>query len=90
MSLQYGISTLKFNYRDTRKRCEKCSKLTIKNTRATSTDIFIDTDDFEYVHAGWVRSSLNDNYTYSAMLIHCFNVINTSAIEKTGCFKSGG
>ena len=24
------------------------------------------------------------------MLIHCFNVISTSAIQKRGCFKSGG
>ena len=24
------------------------------------------------------------------MLIHCFNLINTSAIQKTGCFKSRG
>ena len=66
MSLQYGISMLKVNNRDTRKRCEKCSKLTTKNTRATLTGVFIDIDDFEYVNAGWVRSSLNDNYTYSA------------------------
>ena len=62
MALQYGISMLKVN---TRKRCEKCSKLTTKNTRATSTGVFIDIDDFEHVHACWVRSSLNDNYTYS-------------------------
>ena len=65
MSLQYGISMLKVNNRNTRKRREKFSKLTIKNTRATSTSVFIDIDDFEHVNAGWVRSSLNDNYTYS-------------------------
>ena len=67
MSLQYGISMLKVNNRNTRKRCEKCSNLTTtKNTRATSTGVFIDIDDFEYVNAGWVLSSLNDNYTFSA------------------------
>ena len=33
MSLQYGISMLKVNNRSTRKRKEKCSKLTTKNTR---------------------------------------------------------
>ena len=66
MSLQYGISMLKVNNRNTRKRCEKCSKLTTKNTRTTSTDVFIDIDDFEHVNAGWVRISVNDNYTYSA------------------------
>ena len=64
MSLQYGILMLKVNNRNTRKRCEKCSKLTTKNTRATSTGVFIDIDDFEHVNAGWVRSPLNDNYTY--------------------------
>ena len=67
MSLQYGISMLKVNNRNTRKRCEKCSKLTTKkNTRTTSTGVFIDINDFEYVNAGWVLSSLNDNYTFSA------------------------
>ena len=66
MSLQYGISMLKVNNRNTRKRCEKCSKLTTKNTRATSTGAFIDIDDFEHVNAGWVRISVNDYYTYSA------------------------
>ena len=66
MSLQYGISMLKINNRNTRKSCEKCSKLTIKNTRATSTGVFIDIDDFQHVNACWVRSSLNDNYTYSS------------------------
>ena len=66
MSLQYGISMLKVNNINTRKRCDKCSKLTTKNTRAISTGVFIDIDDFEYVNAGWIRSSLNDNYTYSA------------------------
>ena len=66
MSFQYGISMLKVNNRNTRKRCEKCSKLTTKNTRATSTGVFIDIDDFEYVNAGLVPSSVNDNYTYSA------------------------
>ena len=53
MSLQYGISMLKVNNRNTRKRCEKCSKLTTKNTRATSPGVFIDIDDFEHVNAGW-------------------------------------
>ena len=52
MSLQYGISMLKVNNRNTRKMCEKCSKLTTKNTRATSTGVFIDIDDFEHVNAG--------------------------------------
>ena len=61
MSLQHGISMLKANNRNTRKRCEKCSKLT---TRATG--VFIDIDHFEHVNASWIRSSLNDNYTYSA------------------------
>ena len=65
MSLQYGISMLKVNNRNTRKRCEKCSKLTTKNTRATSAGVFIDINDSENVNSGWVRSSLNDNYTYS-------------------------
>ena len=58
MALQYGISMLKVN---TRKRCEKCSKLTTKNIRATLTGVFIDIDDFEHLNAGWVCSSLNDN-----------------------------
>ena len=57
---------LKVNNRNTRKRCEKCLKLTTKNTRATSTGAFIDIDDFEHVNAGRVDSSVNDNYTYSA------------------------
>ena len=57
---------LKVSNRNTRKRCEKCSKLTTKNTRATSTGVFIDIDDLEHVNAVWVRSSLNDNYPYSA------------------------
>ena len=52
--------------RNTRKMCDKCSKVTTKNTRATSTGIFIDIYDFKYVNAGWVRSSLDDNHTYSA------------------------
>ena len=65
MSLQYGISMLKVNNRNTRKRCEKSSKLT-NSTRATSTGVFTDIDDFEYANAGWVHSSVNDNYTYSA------------------------
>ena len=66
MSLQYGISMLKVNNRNTKKKCKKCSELTTKNTRATSTGVFINIDDFEQVNACWVRSSLNDNYTYSA------------------------
>ena len=66
MSSQYGISVLKVNNRNTRQRCEKCSKLATKNTRATSTGAFIDIDDFEHVNAGWVRNCFNDNYTYSA------------------------
>ena len=57
---------LKVNNRSTRKRNEKCSKLTTKNTRAKSTGVFIDIDDFEHVNTGWVRSSLNDKCTYSA------------------------
>ena len=65
MSLQYGISMLKVNNRNTRKRRKKCSKLTTKSTRATSTGVFIDIEDFEHVNAGWVCSSLNDNYPYS-------------------------
>ena len=56
----------KVDNRNTRKKCEKCSKLTTKNTRVTSTGVFINIDDFEHVNAGWVRSSLNTNYTYSA------------------------
>ena len=63
MSLKYGISMIKVNNRNTRKRREKCSKLTTKNIRATSTGVFTDIDDFEYVNVGWVPSSLNDNYT---------------------------
>ena len=47
------------------KGVKKCSKLTTKNARATSAGVFIDSDDFEDVNSGWVRSSLNDNYTYS-------------------------
>ena len=47
MSLQYGISMLKVNNRNTRKGSEKCSKLTTKNARATSTGVFIDIDDFD-------------------------------------------
>ena len=43
MALQYGISMLKVK---TRKRCEKCSKLTTKNIRTTLTGVFIDIDDF--------------------------------------------
>ena len=66
MSLQYGISMLKVNNKNTRKRCEKCSKLTTKITRATSISVFIDIGDFEHVNACWVRSPLNDNYTYYA------------------------
>ena len=55
---------LKVNNRNTRKSCEKCSKLTTKNSRVTSTGVFIDIEDFEYVNAGWVRCSLNDNYNH--------------------------
>ena len=57
---------LKVNNRNTRKKCEKCSKLTTRNFSATSTGDFIDIDDFEHVNAGCVHRSLNDNYTYSA------------------------
>ena len=78
MSLQYGISTLKVNHRNTRKRCKKCSKLTTKNTRATSTGVFIDIDNFEHVNAGWVRSSMIITLTQHVDTL--FIIINTSAI----------
>ena len=41
-------------------------KVNKKSTRATSTAAFNYIDDFEYVNGSWVRSSLNDNYIYSA------------------------
>ena len=39
--------------------------------------------------AGYVVLSMIITLTQLSMLIHCFNVINISVIQKTGCFKSG-
>ena len=45
------IYLLKINNRNTKRRCEICSKLTIKTTetRCSSVSIF----SFEHVYAGW-------------------------------------
>ena len=78
MMILADIFLLKVNNRNTKTRCEICSKLTIKNTRMTSIASFccfycslwayftpcssVSTVNFEHVIAGWDESSKSQSY----------------------------